>query len=96
MTRGGNKQAAKPIRRRRCAACGCEGDRSSFLRVVRHPTGEVAVSESPKDQGRGAYICRSVECVRAARKKNALSRALKHAVPIEVYDVLERVCTDGR
>jgi predicted RNA-binding protein YlxR (DUF448 family) len=36
----------------------------------------------------GAYVCAREECVREARKRDALSRALKVRVPSEVYDAL--------
>lgn len=95
MTRGGRSDQQAPIRRRRCAACGAEGDRSSFLRVVRQPDGSVVFAGVEKTQGRSAYICRNIECVRIARKKNSLSRALKQQVPSEVYDMLDGMFDDG-
>ena len=42
-----------------------------------------------KKPGRGAYVCRDVECLRKARKSRALERALEIAIPPEVYDAME-------
>lgn len=95
MTRGGRSDRKTPIRRRRCVACGAEGDRSSFLRVVRQSDGSVVFAGVEKTQGRSAYICRNIECVRIARKKNALSRALKMQVSPDVYDMLDGMFDDG-
>lgn len=39
--------------------------------------GEVKVDTTGRAKGRGVYICRSAECLRAAMKKNALRRNLE-------------------
>jgi uncharacterized protein len=38
--------------------------------------------------GRSAYLCRHVDCLRMAEKKNRLARALKVAVPLDIYQQL--------
>ena len=43
-----------------------------------------------KKNGRGAYICRSVECFHAAVKSRGLERSFKQEIPQEVYDRLEK------
>jgi predicted RNA-binding protein YlxR (DUF448 family) len=63
-----------------------------MLRVVRSPSGEVSINAAGKAPGRGAYICADRECVRAAMKKNALARALKHPVDKRIYALLEEMC----
>jgi predicted RNA-binding protein YlxR (DUF448 family) len=63
--------------------------------VVRLPDGTVQIASSGKMPGRGAYVCADSACVRLAKKKNALSRALKQPVGVEVYERLEEMCRDG-
>ena len=48
------------------------------------PTGRAA--------GRGAYVCKSAECVRLAKKKKSLSRSLKSPIDDELYSQLEEIC----
>ena len=67
----------------------------NLLRVVRTPDGAVEISVSGKFPGRGAYVCADIACVQLAKKKNALSRALKHPVEKDVYERLEALCHDG-
>ena len=43
-----------------------------------------------RKNGRGAYICPSMECLRKARKNKGLERSFKMAVPGEIYDSLEK------
>jgi len=57
-----------------------------MLRVVRTPEGLVRLDLSGKAPGRGAYVCVSEECFAAARKKDALAKALKSKVEDAVYE----------
>jgi predicted RNA-binding protein YlxR (DUF448 family) len=74
--------------------CGKEFTRKELIRVVRSPDGLVSV-DAGKGQGRGAYVCVNAACVLAARRKNALRRALGAPVGPEIYDRLEELCADG-
>jgi predicted RNA-binding protein YlxR (DUF448 family) len=53
----------------------------------------IAIDEG-RSQGRGAYVCADPACLAAARKKNALGRALKAPVGTEIYDRLEELCIE--
>ena len=43
-----------------------------------------------RKNGRGAYLCPSVECLKKAVKGKGLERSFKMAIPREVYDTLEK------
>jgi predicted RNA-binding protein YlxR (DUF448 family) len=58
------------------------------VRVVRAPSGEVGLDDSGRAAGRGAYVCRTTECIDKAITKGALSRALKTSVPPELRTAL--------
>jgi len=53
------------------------------VRVVRTPQGTVELDLSGKKAGRGAYLCRRVECWEAALKKDRLAPALKTSISAE-------------
>ena len=79
----------EPRRRpRTCVGCREESPKRALIRVVRSPSGCVALDESGKLPGRGAYLCARLECVEKAKKAKALSRALKTEVKADVYDRL--------
>ncbi|MCL2683824.1 MAG: YlxR family protein [Synergistaceae bacterium] len=80
------------VRVRKCVACGAERHKNEMLRIVRRTDGVIALDTTGRLQGRGAYICPSPECLGAAVKKKALSRALKHPVENEIYAVIEPLC----
>ena len=44
--------------------------------------------------GRGAYICRTEECVSAAEKSKRLNGALKAEVPDSVYGEIRKFIND--
>jgi predicted RNA-binding protein YlxR (DUF448 family) len=91
---GGSSKRLMTPRLRKCVACGLERPKTELLRVVRSPGGDVSVNDKGASPGRGAYICSRIECLRLAAKKNALSRALKHPVPKEIYTRIEELCVD--
>ena len=79
----------KKVPERRCVGCGESFPKSSLIRVVRTPEGDVVLDVTGRKNGRGAYVCRSAECFRAARRKKRFSTNLSVEIPEEVYDRLE-------
>lgn len=71
---------------RRCVSCRKVAPKENFLRVVRvYPSHAVVLGE---EMGRSAYLCPQASCVKMARKKNKLDRALKATVPSEIHELL--------
>jgi predicted RNA-binding protein YlxR (DUF448 family) len=62
--------------------------KKELIRVVLTPEGEMALDLTGKRAGRGAYICKKMDCFVLARKKKALDRSLKSTVSEEIYDHL--------
>lgn len=95
----GGKQTFTPRKRpRTCVGCGEESPKRVLLRVVRTPDGVVKYDPTGKANGRGAYVCADVDCLKQAKKKNSFSRALKTAVGDALFEELERaieVVKDG-
>ena len=51
---------------------------------------EIVIDATGRRNGRGAYICPSMECFKKAVKSRGLERSLKMAIPKEVYEALEK------
>lgn len=81
---------AKKIPMRQCIGCGEMKEKKAMVRVLKTAENEIFLDATGKKNGRGAYICRSMECLRRIRKNKGLERAFKTNVPPEVYDTLER------
>ncbi len=81
---------AKKIPMRQCIGCGEMKEKKAMVRVLKTAENEIFLDATGKKNGRGAYICRSMECLRRIRKNKGLERSFKTNVPPEVYDTLER------
>lgn len=79
----------KKIPQRQCVGCREMKDKKELLRVVKSPEGAISLDFGGRKPGRGAYVCRRVECLQKARKTKALERAFDMQIPGEVYDALE-------
>ncbi|MDD3228724.1 MAG: YlxR family protein [Oscillospiraceae bacterium] len=75
---------------RMCTGCGEMKPKKELVRVVRSPEGEVSLDLTGRKPGRGAYVCRSVECLRRARKARRFEKAFSCQIPEEVYDRMEK------
>ena len=65
---------------RTCVGCRAVSDKRALLRVVREPTGRVAVDPTGRAPGRGAYLHPDPGCVATAARRGALGRTLRVAL----------------
>ena len=80
----------KKVPLRMCTGCGEMKPKKELVRVVHSPQGEVALDLTGRMPGRGAYVCRNVECLRRARKARRFEKAFSCQIPDEVYDHMEK------
>ncbi len=81
---------AKKIPLRQCVGCGEMKGKKEMMRVLRTAENDICLDVTGKKNGRGAYVCRSRECLERARKNKGLERSFKMSIPGEVYDRLEK------
>ncbi len=58
----------KKVPMRMCVGCREMKPKKELLRVVRSPEGAVSIDTTGRKPGRGAYVCRSAECLKRAIK----------------------------
>lgn len=75
---------------RKCIGCQEMRLKKELTRVIRTPDGEICIDATGKKNGRGAYICRSMDCLTKANKTKGLERAFQCAIPDEIYGKLEK------
>ncbi len=85
----------KKIPMRQCLGCREMKEKRELIRVVRSPEGEITLDFKGKAPGRGAYVCRSAECLKKAVRSKALERAFSTRIPDEVYDRLRQEMEAG-
>ena len=69
--------------------------KAQLFRVVRTADGRAQVDPSMKADGRGAYLCRSRECLRRAVKSRGFERSLKMRIPESCIQELEGMVAAG-
>jgi len=84
------KDHVKKVPMRQCIGCGERKEKKELIRVIRTPEGQIELDTSGRKNGRGAYLCRSVECLKKSQKKKTLSRSLQVEIPEAVYEQLEK------
>lgn len=80
----------KKIPLRKCTGCGEMKPKKELVRVVKSPEGEISIDATGKKNGRGAYVCKSSDCLKKAIKAKRFERAFEMPIPKEVYDILEQ------
>ncbi len=78
----------KKIPMRMCVGCREMKEKKELIRVVRSPEGEVSLDPVGKKPGRGAYVCRSADCLKRAIKQKQLERQLDVTLPPETAEAL--------
>ena len=79
----------KKLPLRRCTGCGEMKNKKELVRVVKNKEGEISLDLTGKKAGRGAYVCKDIECLKKARKSRGFERALSCQIPEDVYDQME-------
>ena len=80
----------KKVPLRQCIGCGEMKSKKEMIRVIKTADEEILLDATGRKNGRGAYLCPSMECMKKAVKSKCLERSFKMAIPKEVYDALEK------
>ena len=81
----------KKIPQRTCLGCGNAKAKQELIRIVKQNDGNILVDVSGKINGRGAYICKNIECLEKAIKSKKLERNFETKIDDEIYENLRNV-----
>lgn len=79
----------KKIPMRMCLGCNESKPKRELIRVVKSPEGEISLDFTGKKAGRGAYICKDIECLKKARKSRRFEKSFSCKIEDNVYEVME-------
>lgn len=79
----------KKIPMRMCLGCGEMKPKRELIRVVKSKEGDISLDLTGKKSGRGAYICKSVECFEKARKARKFERSFSSMISEDIYNSME-------
>lgn len=79
---------SKKIPMRMCVGCREMKEKKDMLRVLKTAENEFLIDTTGKKNGRGAYLCRSAECLSLALKNHGLERSFKTSIPKDTVAAL--------
>lgn len=82
--------STKKIPLRQCIGCGEMKSKKDMIRVLKTPEEKILLDVTGRKNGRGAYLCPSMDCFKKAKKSKGLERSFQMAIPKEVYEELEK------
>lgn len=74
---------------RKCVVCNERKDKRELLRIVKNKEENIFLDLTGKANGRGAYICKSIDCLNMEMKNSKLSSALKIKIPESIYSLIK-------
>lgn len=83
--------ADKKIPLRTCVVCRNSFEKRDLIRVVHNKADETFCDPAGKAQGRGAYICKSEECLKKAIKTKVFNKVFKAEIPASLYEEITKL-----
>ena len=75
--------------------CNSKKDKKDLIRIVKNNKNEISIDRTGKQDGRGAYICNSDQCLEKAIKTKRLERTLGLKISEEIYGNLKNIINGG-
>lgn len=76
---------------RTCMGCNQQKEKKDLLRIVKSKEGIIEVDVTGKKNGRGAYICKSEECLNKIIKTKRLEKIFEKEISPEIYENIRGV-----
>ena len=74
-----------------CIGCNNKKDKRDLIRIVLNKNGEITIDKTGKLEGRGAYICDSIDCLEKAIKTKRLEKSFDTKIEEQIYNKLRGV-----
>jgi len=71
-----------------CVGCMQMLPKKELIRVVKNKTGDLSIDFTGKKPGRGAYVCKNIECFEKAYKTSRLEKNLEIKISEDIYAIL--------
>lgn len=86
----------KKIPIRKCVGCGESKPKRELIRIVKNNENEVFVDLKGKANGRGVYICNSVDCLDKALKNKSIERSFERKIDEELVEELRSTLSEHK
>lgn len=85
----------RKIPQRMCVGCRQMMPKKELIRIVKSPEGVISVDDKGKAPGRGAYLCKKLDCLDKAYKAKLLEKNLDTQISEDVFAQLKERFNDG-
>ena len=85
----------KKMPQRTCMGCNIKKDKKDLIRIVKNKENEISIDKTGKQEGRGAYICKNIQCLEKAIKTKKLERSFDMEITVEIYEKLKYLVNGG-
>ena len=85
----------KKVPQRTCMGCNLKKDKKDFIRIVKNKAGEINIDKTGKMEGRGAYLCNDIKCLKTAIKTKRIEKVFETKIDNDIYEKLRGVMIDG-
>ncbi len=79
---------------RTCMGCNQKRDKKELIRIVKNKDNQILVDKTGRQEGRGAYICKNIECLEKVIKSKRLEKVLDIKISQEIYESIRGVILD--
>ena len=79
---------------RRCIVCQEQKDKKELLRIVKPKEENIQIDLTGKKNGRGAYICKSENCLNKLKKTKKKEKVFEINISDEFYESLRGVIVE--
>ena len=79
---------------RTCIGCKEKKYKNEFYRIVKDKQNNIKIDLSGKAEGRGAYLCKDINCFEKAKKNKRLAHSFKMKIDDMVWLELRGVFVD--
>ena len=76
--------------------CNEKKPKKELIRIVKNKEGIISLDKTGKQEGRGAYICNSVECLEKVVKSKRLEKVLEKEISEHIYNNLKDVIINDK
>lgn len=81
---------SKKVPLRMCLGCQEMKAKRELIRVVKNNENLISLDDKGKKPGRGAYICKKIECFEKAKKAKRFEKAFECKVEDDIYSELKK------
>ena len=81
----------KKIVQRTCIGCNLKKEKKELLRLVLNKNNEFFIDKTGKAEGRGIYICNSINCLDMAVKSKRLEKSFGIKINDDLYEKIRGV-----